>query len=72
MQPKSLYEDFYEHLEREIKETWSWDKEIVSIAQGLYAVCHKFDRLIAFSILFNGLQPLKPLVTKLHKRNQDI
>ena len=59
---KSIYEDFYEHLEREIKETWSSDKETVSKAQGLYA----------FSVLFNWLDPLKPLVTKLQKRIQDI
>ena len=27
---------------------------------------------VAFSILFNGLEPLKPLVIKLQKRNSDI
>ena len=69
---KSLYEDFYQHLEGEINETWSWDKETVSKAQGLFVACRRFDRLTAFSVLFNGLEPLKPLVTKLQKRNQDI
>ena len=28
--------------------------------------------MIAFSIWLNGLEPLKPLVTKLQKRNTDI
>ena len=28
--------------------------------------------MIAFSVLFNGLEPLKPLVIKLQKRNSDI
>ena len=69
---RSLYEDFYEYLEGEIKEKWSWDKETVSKAQGLFAACRRFDRLVAFSVLFNGLEPLKPLVTKLQKRNRDI
>ena len=32
----------------------------------------KFDHLIAFSVLLCGLEPTKPLVTKLQKRNQDI
>ena len=27
---------------------------------------------MAFSVLFHGLEPTKPLVTKLQKRNQDI
>ena len=52
----------------EIKETWSWDKETVSRAQGLYVACRRFDRLIAFLCLFNGLEPLKLFFTKLHKK----
>ena len=28
--------------------------------------------MLGFSFLFNGLEPLKPLVTELHKRNSDI
>ena len=52
----------------EIKETWSWDKETVSRAQGLYVACRRFDRLIAFLCLFNGLEPLKLFFTKLQKK----
>ena len=32
----------------------------------------RFDHLLAFAVLYNGLEPLKPLVTQLQKRNQDI
>ena len=41
-------------------------------AHGLYAACSSFTHIVAFSVLFNGLEPLKPLVVKLQKRNQDI
>ena len=41
-------------------------------AQGLYAACSSFAHIVAFSVLFNGLEPLKPLVVKLQKRDQDI
>ena len=41
-------------------------------AQGLYAACSSFTHIVAFSVLFNGLEPLKPLVVKLQKRDQDI
>ena len=59
-------------LEEKCKEKRSWDKETVSKAQGLFATCWRFGRLVAFAVLYNGLESLKPLVTKLHKRNQDI
>ena len=59
-------------LEEKHKEKWSWDKETVSKAQGLFAACRRFDRLVTFAVLYNGLEPLKPLVTKLQKCNQDI
>ena len=63
---------YSEHLETEINEKWSWDRETQNKVQGLLASCRRFDRLVAFAVLFNGLEPLKPLVTKLQKRNQDI
>ena len=59
-------------LEEKHKEKWSWDKETVSKAQSLFAACRRFDRLITFAVLYNGLEPLRPLVTKLQKRHQDI
>ena len=67
-----LHEDFSKYLENETIENWCWDSESISKAQGLFAICRKFDHIIAFSVLFHCLEPTKPLVTKLQKRNQDI
>ena len=67
-----LYSDFYVHLETESNKKWYWDQESQSKAQGLFSSCRRFDRLVTFAVLFNGLEPLKPLVTKLQKINQDI
>ena len=36
-------------------------------AQGLYATCSLFEHIVAFFVLFNGLEPLKLLVVKLPK-----
>ena len=58
-----LYEDFYEHLEHEID-------EIGSKTQGFFIVCCIVDCLIAFSVLLNRIEPLKPLVTKLQKKKK--
>ena len=60
-----LYSDFYAHLEREINEKWYWDRDSESKDQDLFSTCRRFDRLVVFAILFNGLEPPKPLVTKL-------
>ena len=67
-----MYSEFYEHLETEINEKWSWDRETQNKAQGLCTACRRFDCLVAFTVLFNGLEPLNPLETKLQNRNQDI
>ena len=67
-----LYSDFYAHLETEINEELYWDQESRSKAQGLFHSCGRFDRLVALAALFNGLEPLKPLVTRVWRRNQDI
>ena len=67
-----LYLDFYAHLEREIQRKWYRDQESQSKAQGLFSSCARCDFLVYFALLFNGLEPLKPLVTKLRKRNWDI
>ena len=42
-------------------------------AQGLFTASRKFGRhFAAFLVALNALEPIKPLVTKLQKRNQDI
>ena len=68
----TLYQNLYMEIEEKHKEKCSWDKETVSKAQGIFATCRRFDRLVAFAVLYSGLELLKPLVTKLQKRNQDI
>ena len=50
------------YLEERSNEKWTWDAE----AKG------KSEHILAFSVVFNCLKPLKPLVVKLHKQNQDI
>ena len=69
---RNLYKDFYDHLSEKFDEDWTWDVDTKSLAQGLYKSCTKFEHLVAFSVLFNGLEPVKPLAKKLQKRNQDI
>ena len=53
-----LYSDFYALLETEINDKWYWDQETQSKAQGLFSSCRRFDRLVAFAILYNALEPL--------------
>ena len=38
----------------------------------MLAALNSFEHILAFSLFFNGLESLKPLVTKLQKRNQYI
>ena len=66
------YSEFYNFLEEKFNEPWTWDSDTKSLSQGLYKACSSFQHLISFSILFNGLEPVKPLATKLQKRNADI
>ena len=40
--------------------------------QELFAATKSLEHILAFSLVFDGLEPLKPLVMKLQKRNQDI
>ena len=40
--------------------------------QGLFAATNSFEHILAFSLVFNGLDPLKPLASELLKCNQDI
>ena len=38
----------------------------------MFAATKSLEHILAFSLVFDGLEPLKPLVMKLQKRNQDI
>ena len=65
-----IYDDFYKHLEEKYNENWTCDAETKIKAQGLFAATKSFEHILAFSLVFNGLEePLKPLVKKLQKRN---
>ena len=66
------YRQLYDHLEQKFGEQWVWDHNARTLAQGLYNVCTSFEHLVSFSVLFNGLERLKPLVVKVQKRNRDI
>ena len=56
-------------LKEKHKENWFWNEETVSKAQGLLAASWRIDLLDAFAVLYNWLEPLKPLVKKLQKRS---
>ena len=60
-----LYEDFYKYLENETTENWCWDSESINKEQGFFGAYRKFDRIIAFSVMFQS-------ITRLQKRNQGI
>ena len=66
------YEEFLAHLEETYGKKWTWDSETKVKAQGLFTASRKFGHIAAFSVALNALEPIKPLVTKLQKRNQDI
>ena len=59
-------------MENETNQNWCWDSESIKKVRGLFAVCRKFEHIIAFSVLFHCLEPSKTLITKLQKWNQDI
>lgn len=59
-------------LEGTLGEPWSWDTNTKSRAQGISTLLTSFKELVAFSVLFNGLEHLKPLVTNFQQRNSDI
>ena len=55
---RNLYDALY-------NENWIWDAETKIKAQGLFAATKSFEHIVAFSLVFTGPEPLKPLVTKL-------
>ena len=69
---RNLHDEFYKHLEEKYNKNLTWDAETKIKAQGLFAATKSFEHILAFCLVFNGLEPLKPLVTKLQKRNQVI
>ena len=67
------YREFYGYLEETFGEPWFWDSVNTKLrAQAIYTSLTRFEELTVFSILFNGLEPFKPIVLKLQKRNSYI
>ena len=69
---QQLYEELYESLENKNKKKWTWDRDTKTTTQGLFTATRSFEHILSFSVVFNAVEPIKPLVTKLQKRNQDI
>ena len=69
---RNLYDDFHKHLQENYSENWTCNAETRIKTRGLFAAIKPFEHIFAFSLVFNELEPLKPLVTKLQKSNQDI
>ena len=67
-----LYDESYCKLQETFEERWIWDSESKIKASGLLAQARDFGHIVAFTVALNGLEPIKPLVSKLQKRNQDI
>ncbi len=59
-------------MEETFGERWSWDSESKIKAAGLLAQARDFGHIMAFTVALNGLEPIKPLVSKLQRRNLDI
>ena len=68
---KKLYDEFYKHLEKEYNKNWTWNAETKIKAHGMFAATKSFEYILAFSLVFIELEPLKPLVTKLQKVSQE-
>ena len=68
---KKLYDEFYKHLEKEYNKNWTWNAETKIKARGLFAATKSFEYILAFSLVFIELEPLRPLVTKLQKVSQE-
>lgn len=66
------YSEFYDHLEKEFDEKWEFDSETRVKASGLFKQGKDFRHIISLIIAINALEPIKPLVKKLQKRNADI
>ena len=64
----SEYHDIYE----EIALTGSWDKETRTKAQGLLTIVTSSRAIIAFITTKNVLENVRPMVSKLQKRDSDI
>lgn len=60
-------------MEQRFGEPWIWKSgNTKPRCESIQISFISFEEMIAFSILFNGLESSKPLVTKFQKQNSDI
>ena len=55
------------HLKERLNEKWAWESEIKEKSQGLFVATRSFEHILAFLVVFDCLESLKSLVTKLQK-----
>ena len=53
------------HLKERLNEKWTWDAEIKGTSQGLFLATCSFEHTLTVLVVFDCLELLKPLVTKL-------
>ena len=53
-------------------ELWTWDRETRVKAQGLLTSLKTSEHIVAFCVAKNALEVLKPLASKLQKKDQDV
>lgn len=53
-------------------EQWSWDRDTKMRAAGLLVNLKSSDTIVSFMIVKNALEVVKPLATKLQKRDRDV
>ena len=67
-----LYDEFFCKLQETFEERWIWHSESTIKASGLLAQARDVGHIVAFTVALDSLEPIKPLVSKLQKRNQGI
>ena len=60
------------YLEERFKEKLTWDAKAKGKLQGLFVATRSFEYILDLSVVFDWLDSLKSLATKLQKQNQDI
>ena len=53
-------------------ENWKWDRETRVKAQGLLSSMKTSSNIVAFQVVRNTLEVIRPLATKLQKQDQDV
>ena len=65
----NIYGEVYLALPDEFQESWAWDSETKTKSEGLYSICASFAHIVSFVTTINAMEPLRPLVKKLQRKN---